>query len=63
VLTDVLGFAQSNGHVVEQVMRSPLTGPKGNVEFLAYLRWPGSDIGQSNLEAMITALVPPSDSM
>ena len=38
VLEDVLGFAQEQGFRIEDLMRSPLLGPKGNTEFLAYLR-------------------------
>ncbi|MDI6768475.1 MAG: TlyA family RNA methyltransferase [Anaerolineales bacterium] len=37
VLTDVLAFAQREGFGVRGLMRSPLLGPKGNVEFLAWL--------------------------
>jgi len=37
VLTDVLTFAQGQGFGVRGLMRSPLVGPKGNVEFLAWL--------------------------
>jgi len=37
VLMDVLTFAQAHGFVVLGLMRSPLLGPKGNVEFLAWL--------------------------
>jgi 23S rRNA (cytidine1920-2'-O)/16S rRNA (cytidine1409-2'-O)-methyltransferase len=37
VLTDVLTFAQGQGFSVRGLMRSPLLGPKGNVEFLAWL--------------------------
>lgn len=37
VLEDVLGFAQKEGLSVSGLMRSPLVGPKGNVEFLAHL--------------------------
>ena len=37
VLTDVLTFAQGQGFAVRGLMRSPLLGPKGNVEFLAWL--------------------------
>ncbi len=38
VLTDVLTFAQSNGFAVRGLARSPVVGPKGNVEFLAWLQ-------------------------
>ena len=37
VLTDVLAFAQSQGFAVRGLLRSPVLGPKGNVEFLAWL--------------------------
>ena len=37
ILTDVLEFAQSLGFELKGQMRSPLLGPKGNVEFLIWL--------------------------
>lgn len=37
VLEDVLGFAQIKGFSVRGLIRSPLLGPKGNTEFLAWL--------------------------
>jgi 23S rRNA (cytidine1920-2'-O)/16S rRNA (cytidine1409-2'-O)-methyltransferase len=42
VLLDVLNFAQGEGYEVRGLMRSPLLGPKGNVEFLAWLVYPGA---------------------
>jgi 23S rRNA (cytidine1920-2'-O)/16S rRNA (cytidine1409-2'-O)-methyltransferase len=36
VLADVLSFAQASGYAVNGLIRSPLLGPKGNVEFLAH---------------------------
>lgn len=47
VLADVLDFAQSEGLGVRGLIRSPLRGPKGNVEFLAWLKMPApiADIG------------------
>ena len=49
VLLDVLGFAQREGFSVRGLTRSPLLGPKGNAEFLVWLkqasaREPGEDI-------------------
>ena len=38
VLIDVLGFAQQEGFSVRGLIKSPLLGPKGNAEFLAWLR-------------------------
>ncbi len=37
VLLSVLSFAQSHGFGVRGLIRSPLLGPKGNIEFLAWL--------------------------
>lgn len=51
VLLDVLGFAQGEGFYVRGLVRSPLLGPKGNAEFLAWLSQAeveggGEDVGQ-----------------
>lgn len=37
VLLDVLGFAQKEGFQIRGLIKSPLLGPKGNVEFLVWL--------------------------
>ena len=37
VLMDVLQFAQNEGYSLLGLIRSPLQGPKGNIEFLAHL--------------------------
>ena len=42
VLEEMLQFAQSEGYAVLGVIRSPLTGPKGNIEFLAWLEYPSN---------------------
>lgn len=41
VLLDVLAFAEQSGYSVAGLLRSPLLGPKGNVEFLTLLEYPG----------------------
>lgn len=41
VLLDVLIFAEAEGFQIRGLIRSPLLGPKGNTEFLAWLVWPG----------------------
>ncbi len=41
VLTDVLAFAQAEGFAVRGIIMSPLKGPAGNTEFLAWLAWGG----------------------
>ncbi|HEY5270368.1 MAG TPA: TlyA family RNA methyltransferase [Anaerolineales bacterium] len=43
VLTDVLTFARAQGFGVRGLIRSPLLGPKGNVEFLAWLEVGGAE--------------------
>jgi 23S rRNA (cytidine1920-2'-O)/16S rRNA (cytidine1409-2'-O)-methyltransferase len=56
VLQDVLQFAQAEGYVVRGLARSPLLGPKGNVEFLAWLALPGekgAEPESSDLETLI----------
>lgn len=37
VLLDVLNFAQNEGFGIRGLIKSPLLGPKGNVEFLAWM--------------------------
>jgi len=37
VLLDVLGFAQREGFLIRALIKSPLLGPKGNIEFLVWL--------------------------
>lgn len=51
VLSDVLGFSESDGYGVQGLITSPLLGPKGNVEFLAWLAYPGAP--RHNLDALI----------
>ena len=36
-LTDILTFAQKEGFSLQGLIKSPLTGPKGNIEFLVWL--------------------------
>ena len=44
VLVAVLEFAQSQGFGLEGLIRSPLLGPKGNTEFLAWMRNAGPGV-------------------
>jgi len=46
VLLDVLAFAQREGLGVRGLIRSPLLGPKGNAEFLAWLSTAGKSPGE-----------------
>lgn len=51
VLQDVLMYAQQQSFSVRGLIRSPLLGPKGNTEFLAWLVYPG--MGNENLDPFI----------
>jgi 23S rRNA (cytidine1920-2'-O)/16S rRNA (cytidine1409-2'-O)-methyltransferase len=55
VLQEVLTFAGESGYAVRDLIRSPLLGPKGNVEFLCHLFYPaknGGDITSLIAKAM-----------
>ena len=53
VLLDVLGFAQKEGFQIQGLIKSPLLGPKGNAEFLAWLDpWP-TELEHKDLLQMI----------
>ena len=54
ILLDVLAFARDQGFAVRGLLRSPVLGPKGNVEFLAWLDITGK--GELPLEEMVAAL-------
>lgn len=55
VLLEVLEYARQQDYQVCGLIRSPLTGPKGNIEFLAWLEYPGGQ-GASPLE-LVEAVV------
>ncbi|OGO27260.1 MAG: hemolysin [Chloroflexi bacterium RBG_16_52_11] len=59
VLWEVLSAAIEMGYEVRGLMRSPLLGPKGNVEFLAWLVYPAQQ--DSDLEAMVNEVLSPED--
>ncbi|MGE5250167.1 MAG: TlyA family RNA methyltransferase [Bacteroidota bacterium] len=56
VLLDVLSFAQNTGLGLRGLIRSPVLGPKGNVEFLA---WLSPEAPAVPLAAWIDSAVPP----
>jgi 23S rRNA (cytidine1920-2'-O)/16S rRNA (cytidine1409-2'-O)-methyltransferase len=56
VLLDVLSFAQSQGFGVRGLIKSPLLGPKGNVEFLARMQT-DQPAGSEELESMIATVL------
>ncbi|MBA4375234.1 MAG: TlyA family rRNA (cytidine-2'-O)-methyltransferase [Anaerolinea sp.] len=56
ILEQVLSFAVSERFEIKGLIKSPLTGPKGNIEFLVYLKYPA--IGESNLSELVNNLFP-----
>jgi 23S rRNA (cytidine1920-2'-O)/16S rRNA (cytidine1409-2'-O)-methyltransferase len=59
VLLDILGFARELGYAVCGLIRSPLTGPKGNVEFLVWLEASGEQI--ASIDDLVKSAVPMVD--
>jgi len=60
VLDEVLTFAVQTGFSVRGLARSPVLGPKGNVEFLAWLGVGGEE-NSADIAALIDAVVPQED--
>jgi 23S rRNA (cytidine1920-2'-O)/16S rRNA (cytidine1409-2'-O)-methyltransferase len=56
VLMDVLGEASGQGLIVRGLIRSPLIGPKGNVEFLSWLECTGEQV--ESIESLVDSTVP-----
>ena len=59
VLSDVLSYANQAGYQIQGLIRSPILGPKGNVEFLAWLGLSPTQAVPSahdNLEDLLAAL-------
>ncbi|NJD58252.1 MAG: TlyA family rRNA (cytidine-2'-O)-methyltransferase [Anaerolineales bacterium] len=54
VLLDVLGSTIPLGYALHGLIRSPITGPKGNVEFLAWLEYPAEQ--QVSIESLVDTL-------
>ena len=54
ILEDVLEFCEQEGFTVKGLIRSPLLGPKGNIEFLTWLGYPQT--GSTNLDLFIDSL-------
>jgi 23S rRNA (cytidine1920-2'-O)/16S rRNA (cytidine1409-2'-O)-methyltransferase len=55
VLQDVLRFALNEGYGLRGLIRSPVLGPKGNVEFPA---WLGIDPGSEDPDRLIDSVLP-----
>jgi 23S rRNA (cytidine1920-2'-O)/16S rRNA (cytidine1409-2'-O)-methyltransferase len=61
VVTEVLQFAENEGFGVEGLIYSPLTGPKGNREFLAHLEFPAAEPGR--LASLIDNVFNPNETV
>ena len=57
VLLEVLTFAQQHGFVVRGVVRSPVRGPKGNVEFLAWVATQGEPAFETQIAQWVDDVV------
>ena len=53
VLLDVLGFAQREGFAIRSLIKSPLLGPKGNIEFLVWLSPASVEVGSNDLNPIV----------
>jgi len=49
----MLGFAQQGGFHVRGLIRSPLLGPKGNAEFLAWLGQAEAEGGSEEIGPLV----------
>ena len=56
ILEQVLSFAVQEGFEIKGLIQSPLTGPKGNIEFLTLLNYPATS--ESNASEWIEKLYP-----
>lgn len=60
VLHEILDFAIEKGFSLRGLLRSPVLGPKGNVEFLVWLGIGILSVNGEQVEAMIDAATPPA---
>jgi len=56
ILMDILEFAGAHGFKPAGLIRSPLRGPAGNVEFLAWLIYPTESAGVDQISEMVSGL-------
>ncbi|MDX1377781.1 MAG: TlyA family RNA methyltransferase [Anaerolineales bacterium] len=57
VLLKVLSFAKNEGFQVRGLIKSPLLGPKGNAEFLVWLKQAENEAGTEDINQMIEQVV------
>ena len=61
VLLDILTYVQDEGFGIKGLLRSPILGPKGNVEFLAWLGTGITPANEEQVSAWINAVAPLND--
>ena len=61
VLDDILTFAQKEGFGVKGLVRSPIQGPKGNVEFLVWLGIGIPPVDDEQESTWIDGVLPPKE--
>ena len=61
VLLDILSFAQNEDQGIKSLIRSPILGPKGNVEFLAWMGANAVKAKDAQLRSWIDAVAPLND--
>jgi 23S rRNA (cytidine1920-2'-O)/16S rRNA (cytidine1409-2'-O)-methyltransferase len=58
VLLEMLAFVLDEGYQIKGLARSPVLGPKGNVEFLLWLAYPGSGTpSESPVEELVSKVL------
>jgi 23S rRNA (cytidine1920-2'-O)/16S rRNA (cytidine1409-2'-O)-methyltransferase len=53
VLLDVLNFVQQEGFAIRGLIKSPLLGPKGNAEFLVWLKQAPAEERSADINLMV----------
>lgn len=57
VLQEILRFARQQGFDIRGLTTSPIKGPAGNTEFLAWLRYGGDEISDLNIDQLVETLI------
>jgi 23S rRNA (cytidine1920-2'-O)/16S rRNA (cytidine1409-2'-O)-methyltransferase len=56
ILIDMMDFMSEHSFTPMGLIRSPLHGPAGNAEFLAWLIYPGDNAGKEKIYGMVSSL-------
>jgi 23S rRNA (cytidine1920-2'-O)/16S rRNA (cytidine1409-2'-O)-methyltransferase len=61
ILADILNYCQNNGFYIGGLIRSPIVGPKGNIEFLVWLNISGGLIENETLVDLVEKVMLPEN--